>query len=135
MGIELFWDDDNETVFLIEVRGKWAWSELSSTMKSIKRISDERGKVLGAILDLGNGLQLPEGGIFSQQGLAQFQELLKLDGGKRGPMAIVGMNPLVRQIFDAVNGLDAKAVRMVRFADTMQQAQQWVYGTMQKVAI
>lgn len=132
MGIELFWDDDDETVFLIEVRGKWAWTELSNTMKAIKRIAEERNQVVGAILDLGTGLQMPEGGIFSPQGLAQFQELLKLDSSKRGPMVILGMNPLVRQIFDAVNGLDASAVRMIRFADTMPQAQKMVYEAMGK---
>lgn len=130
MSIEVFWDDEAETVFLIEVRGKWKWEELTKTMQAVKRISEERGRVMGAILDLGSGLQMPEGGIFSAQGLANFQELLKLDGKQRGPMVIVGMNSLVRRIFDTAASLDPKSARMIDFADTVDDARTRVYDTL-----
>jgi hypothetical protein len=131
MSIEVFWDDEAETVFLIEVRGSWKWEELTKTMKAVKRISEERGRVMGAILDLGTGLQMPEGGIFSQEGLANFQELLKLDGKQRGPLVIVGMNKLVKRIFDTAASLDPKSARMIDFADTVEEARTRVYATLQ----
>jgi hypothetical protein len=131
MGVELFWDDEAETVFLIEVRGQWRWEELTRVMKTVQRLSQERGQTMGAILDLGTGLQMPEGGIFSQQGLQQFQDLLKLDtGGARGPLVIVGMNPLVKRIFDTANSLAPSASRQITFADTLSEARQRVYRAM-----
>jgi hypothetical protein len=134
MSIEVFWDDDDETVFLIEVRGAWKWDDLTKTMKAVKRISEEKGRVMGAILDLGTGLQMPEGGIFSQQGLANFQELLKLDGKQRGPLVIVGMNSLVRRIFDTAASLDPKAARMIDFADSVEDARTRVYATLRSLS-
>lgn len=134
MSIEVFWDDDAETVFLIEVRGAWKWDDLTKTMKAVKRISEERGHIMGAILDLGTGLQMPEGGIFSQQGLANFQELLRLDGKQRGPMVIVGMNSLVRRIFDTAASLDPKSARMIDFADSVEDARTRVYATLRSLS-
>jgi len=128
MGVELFWDNEAETVFLIEVRGPWRWEELSRVMKTVQRLSQERGQTLGAVLDLGTSLQMQEGGIFSQQGLQQFQELLKLDtGSARGPLVIVGMNPLVQRIFDTANSLAPSASRHITFAATLDEARQRVY--------
>lgn len=133
MGIELFWDDDAESMFLIEVRGKWTWDELTAVMKTIQRIAGERNQVMGALLDLGSGLQMPEGGLFNPQGFMRFQELLKLDGSQRGPLVIVGMNPLVRRIFDTAASVDANLTRLIDFADTLDAARTRAYATLEKL--
>lgn len=135
MAIDLYWDDEAETVLLLEVRGKWQWSELTSVMKTIQRMSHERNQTFGAIVDISEGLQLPDGGIFSQKGLSQFQTLLTLEGSKsaRGPLVIVGMNALVRRIMDAAAAISSDAARNITFADTMSEAQQHVYEQMKRL--
>lgn len=137
MGIELFWDDEAETVLLLEVRGKWQWSELIAVMKTIQRMSREREQVFGALVDITQGLQLPDGGIFSQQGLAQFQQLLTLEGASpnapRGPLVIVGMNALVQRILDTVTTISRDSARNIFFVDTMPAAQEQVYAHMARL--
>ena len=134
MGIELFWDDDEQTVMLAEFSGDWSWEELQKTLSMIKRISQERGKRFGAILDLRRGLRLPNGNVFNKEGLEQFQKLLALnDGGsEKGPMAILGMNKLLRMVFDAVANFDKGLTRDVFFADGEEEARRWIYGAMGK---
>jgi len=127
MSIELFWDDEAESVFLIEIRQQWTWDELTKVMKAVRRISEERGRIMGAILDLGSGLQMPEGGVLSAQGLAHFQALLHLDSKQRGPLVIVGMNSLVKRIFDTAASMDPNAARMIDFADSVEEARGRVY--------
>src|SRR5688572_30356045 len=111
MAIELYWDDDEQTVMLAEFTGNWSWEELHKVLSAIKRISAERGRSFGAILDLRGGLHLPN--VFNKEGLEQFQKLLSLnDGGtEKGPMVILGMNKLVKLIFDAVGNVDKSLSR------------------------
>ncbi|MEO1290964.1 MAG: hypothetical protein AAFV93_24775, partial [Chloroflexota bacterium] len=75
MAIDLFWDNDEQTVLLAEFNGKWTWDELHKLLTTVKRLSDERGQVFGAILDLRNGMHLPGGNIFNKEGLEQFKKL------------------------------------------------------------
>lgn len=133
MGIELFWDDDDESMFLIEVRDEWTFERLTAVMKTVRRLSEERGQIMGALLDLGVGLQLPQGGLFNANGLAQFQALLKLDSKQRGPLVIVGVNPLVRRIFDAAASLDPNATRIIDFAATLDEARTSAYATLRQL--
>lgn len=127
MGIQLFWDDDAQTVLLMEIRGAWAWDELYNAMQTVKRISSERGRTFNAILDISEGLEFPQGGIFSREGLAQFRKLVQLDGSKRGKMVILGMTPFIRRIVETASTLDSQSTRSLYFADTMAQAQRLAY--------
>jgi hypothetical protein len=128
MGIQLFWDDDAQTVLLMEIRGSWAWDELYNAMQTVKRISSERGRTFNAILDISGGLEFPQGGIFSREGLQQFRKLTQMDGGaKRGKMVILGMTPFIRRIVETAGTLDNKSTRSLYFADTMAQAQRIAY--------
>jgi hypothetical protein len=124
MGIDLFWDDDEQTTFLVEFRGDWTWDELNAVIKTTNRLSQERQQVLGAILDLREGLRIPGGSIFNREGLNQFRELISMSnsGQENGPVVIVGMSGMIKTVFDAVTKLDRDATQSIYFAATMDEA-------------
>lgn len=124
MSIDLFWDDDEQTTFLVEFHGDWTWDELNAVIKTTNRLSQERQQVLGAILDLREGLQIPGGSIFNREGLNQFRELISMSnsGQENGPVVIVGMSGMIKTVFDAVTKLDRDATQSIYFATTMDEA-------------
>lgn len=124
MAIDLFWDNDQQTVFLVEFNGKWTWDDLNAVLKTTTRISNERGQLLGAILDLRKGLSLPGGSIFNRDGLNQFKQLIQMSNGgqENGPVVIVGMSGMIKTIFDTVTKMDSRATRSVHFASSMSEA-------------
>jgi hypothetical protein len=127
MGIELYWDDDAETVMLMEVSGSWTWDDLFAVLHTTKTISQQRQRVFGAIVDVRGGLHLPGGSVFNREGLAQFTRLTQLSGGKKGPIAFVGMNGMMKSIFEAATRIDKQAARDTFFAATLDEARQFVY--------
>ena len=134
MKIDLFWDDEQQTVILAEFQDGWTWDDLHTILSKIKSLSDERGQVFGAIVDVRNGLNLPGGSLFNQESLQQFRRMLDIDqNGKKGPMVIVGMNNMVRSVFNAVSKFDRTLTRDVHFAKTMTEARQVIYGAVKKV--
>jgi len=134
MGIELYWDDQDQTVMLAEFAGNWSWDDLYDMLHTIKRLSVERGRLFGAIIDLRQGFQLPGGSVFNREGLAQFRRLLSLnDGDGKGPVAIVGMNGVIRSIFDAVNTIDRSLTNDVYFANSLDDARRKLYPEVAKV--
>lgn len=133
MSIDLYWDDDDQTVLLCEFNGKWTWDELQNVLKAIKKLSDERGRVFGAIVDVRNGMTIPGGSIFNREALSQFQKMTQLGSGGKGPVVILGVNSLIRSIFDTIKTVNHSAAADVYFADTMETAQQTIYGAMHRL--
>jgi hypothetical protein len=127
MAIVLYWDDDEQTVMLAEFSGKWSWEELHKVLSKIKEISQERQQAFGAILDLRRGLHLPN--MLNKEGLEQFQKLLVLnDGaGEKGRIVILGMNKMVKIIFDAVGTVDKSLTKDVYFAQNEEEARKLIY--------
>jgi len=133
MGIELYWDDDAQTVMLAEFEGAWSWNELHAMLSTIKQISKQRQQVFGAIIYLKDGLRLPDGGVFNTKGLQNFRKILQLDPESKGPVAIVGMNKTFRSIFDAAGKIDASITSDVRFASTMTDARDHIYAKVNRL--
>jgi hypothetical protein len=128
MGIELYWDDEAETVMLMEITGKWNWNELFETMQTIQKLSKQRHQTFGAIIDLTQGVSLPNGGFFNSEGLSNFRKLTQLDNGNKGPVVFVGMNGMFKSVFQTAGSLDPNFTKMTAFASTMPEAQTKIYG-------
>lgn len=129
MSIDLFWDNPQQTVLLAEFNGKWSWDELQTMLNGIKRLSRERQMTFGAILDLRHGMHLPGGTIFNREGLQRFQQMVAMsDGDQQGPVVILGMNSVVKMIFDAVANFDRSLVSTVTFADNEAAARRQIYA-------
>lgn len=129
MSINLYWDDVEQTVVLAEISGKWTWDDLHAMLRTVKHLAQERGRTLGAILDLRKDFQLPGGSVFNKEGLQNFRKILTLSNDdEKGPVVIVGMNGMIRMVFDAVSQFDKKLMNDVQFADTMAEAQKRIYS-------
>jgi hypothetical protein len=133
MPVDLYWDDDDQTVLLCEFNGAWTWDELQKVLKTTKRLAEERGRVLGALVDVRQSASVPGGSIFNRAALSQFQQMLQLGAGGKGPVVIVGMNGMIRAIVETIRSIDQNAVNDVHFADTMPAAQQIIYGIMRRL--
>ena len=129
MAIDLYWDDDEQTVILCEFNGRWTWDELHAALGTIKQLSVERDQTFGAIIDVRNGMHLPGGSIFNRDALANFRKMLSLnDGGKKGPMVILGMSAMIRTVFDTIGRMDASLTQDVAFADRIEDARRIIYS-------
>jgi hypothetical protein len=130
MSIDLYWDNDEQTVLLAEFVGKWTWDELHAMLQTVKRLSQQRAMTFGAIIDVSQGLQLPNGSVFNRDGLANFRKILQLDPDNKGPVTIYGMNNMIRSIFDAAIKIDKRLGENVHFASDMDDARRWVYRSL-----
>ncbi len=124
MAIELFWDNDEQTVMLMVFEKGWAWEELFETLNTVKQVTAKRDDPIGAILDLRNGFSIPGGSIFSFEARNQAQKMLEMSDGSKGPMAIVGAGPALKTLIQAFKMIDKNALNDVFFVDTMTEAQQ-----------
>lgn len=131
MSIDLYWDNDEQTVMLAEFGQEWDWDELYTMLSTIKRLAAERGRLFGAIVDVRGGLQVPGGTIFTPEALKQFRRMMALNqSGEKGPVVIVGMNGMIKTVFDAIKRIDKNVVKDVFFAETMDDARDQIYRVM-----
>lgn len=130
MSIELYWDNDEQTVMLCEFNGRWTWDELHAMLLKVKRVSQERQQVFGAILDVRNGMQIPGGNLLSRQTLDNFQKLMRLGSDGKGPVVVLGMGGMVKSVFDAIRRVDAKSMQDVYFASDEDEARDKIYAAM-----
>lgn len=135
MAIDLFWDNEEQTVLLAEFNGKWTWDELHKLLTTVKRLSDERGQVFGAIIDLRNGMHLPGGNIFNREGLDQFKKLVAIGDkdDQKGPVVVLGVNGVIKMIFDAIANFDKSLVSDVDFAKTEDEARRLIYSAVDRL--
>jgi len=123
MGIELYWDNDEQTVMLAEVQGAWTWDDLYEALHKVKRISDRSPVVLGAIIDLTRGAGFPSGSPFSPTAHQHGKRVLKMGEGGKGPIAIVGAAPFFRKAFGMLLSLDREKLGHITFVDTLDEAE------------
>jgi hypothetical protein len=122
MPIELYWDNDERTVMLIEVEGGYSWDDLYETLRKIKKVTDNAPCTIGAILDVSRGATIPGGKLYTQTALDHARNMLKMGEGGTGPVVIVGANSFIRLVFSTFYNLDRKALGNVQFAATTDEA-------------
>ncbi|MBK8022875.1 MAG: hypothetical protein IPK19_15950 [Chloroflexi bacterium] len=123
MGIELYWDNDDRTILLVEVRGEFTWDEMYETLGKIKKVTDRSPVEIGAILDMGADVRFPGGSVFNPTGLQHAKNMLSMSKDGTGPMVVVGVNGLIRKVYDWFTAMDSRAFANVKFADSLAQAQ------------
>lgn len=131
MPIDLYWDDEEQTALLCVFEGRWSWDELFATLKTIMQLTANIEPEIPAIIDVRKGFMLPDG-LFTLNTLEQAKRLLSLNDGKTGLMLVVGVNPFIRKVFEAVATLDRSAVASVRFMETTRQARDYLQQRRQK---
>ena len=134
MAIDLFWDNENQDVLLAEFKGDWTWDELYRVLQTIKRLSDEKGRKLGAIVDVREGLKLPNGSVFNRDGLNNFRKILSIDSGQgKGPVVVLGMSPAIKNLLNTIRAFDRSQTNDVFFADTPDEARKVIYNAVAKL--
>lgn len=123
MGIELYWDNDDRTIMLVEVRGEFTWDEMYAALNKIKKVTDAVPYEIGAILDLSAGVRFPGGSVFTPTGLQHAKNMLAMGKDGTGHVIIVGMDGLIRKIYDWFRTMDRNMFTNVAFADSLEQAQ------------
>ncbi|MCK6578930.1 MAG: hypothetical protein L6Q98_12570 [Anaerolineae bacterium] len=128
MGIELYWDNDDRSVMLVEVRGAFTWDEMYETLGKIKKVTERSPVEIGAILDMGADVRFPGGSVFNAAGLQHARNMLAMSKDGTGPMVVVGVSGIIRKVYDWFTAMDARAFANVKFADTLPQAQHIMAG-------
>jgi len=123
MAIDLYWENDEQTVMLVDVKGKWTWDELHAVLYTMQKLSKEHRRVLGAIVDVSSGLQLPGGSILNQESLKRFNQFLAMGDDGKGPVAVVGMNPMVKSVLDAISMVDKSVTNDVFFVKSIAEGE------------
>ena len=128
MGIELYWDNDTDTVMLCEFGQQWTWDELDAAMAKVKRITDSADREIAAIIDVRRGVNFPGGTIFSPAAFEQAKKMLRMGEGGRGPVVVVGASPLIKTVYNTVRSLDPNGLSNVSFAATLDEARTFLRG-------
>lgn len=123
MGIELYWDNDEQTVMLVEIQGAWTWDDMYDALHKVKRITDKSPVVLGAIIDLRHGAAFPGGLPFSSTTYGHGKRVLKMGEGGSGPIAVVGAAPFFRKVFSVFLSMDREKLSHITFVDTLEEAE------------
>ena len=132
MGINLYWDDDAQTVVLCEFEGAWTWDELQRVLQTVKKLSQENGQVFGAIIDIRKSGSIPGGNLFSPETLNNFKKLMQIGSEGKGPAVILGVKGMIQNVVNAIKMVDKHVLDDVYFEQDMKTARQTIYGVMAK---
>ena len=123
MAIELYWDNDERTVMLCEVRGDWTWEQMYDTFAKIKKATEKSSVTVAAILDISAGISIPGGSFFTPSAFDHAKTMLKMGESGTGPLVIVGASALIKGVYKTFTGMaQGKALSTISFADTADQA-------------
>ena len=124
MGIDLYWENDEQSIILAAFPAKWTWTELFSMLDDVKKVSDQRDYPIGMILDVRKGTTIPSGSIFNPDTLAKAKRLIQMNNAQsdKGPVVILGANNFIKTIYRTFGTLDKNIIKDVFFAETEQQA-------------
>jgi hypothetical protein len=131
MAIELYWDNDERNVMLIEAVSPWTWDDLYDVLGKIKKVTDTAPYEIGAILDVSRGATIPGGSLFTQSSLDHARQLLRMGENGTGPVVIVGANSFIRTVYSTFYPMDRKALGNVKFAASQDEARDLLRGTLQ----
>ncbi|MBE2272313.1 MAG: hypothetical protein IAE80_29025, partial [Anaerolinea sp.] len=123
MAIELYWDNDERTVMLCEVRGDWTWEQMYDMFTKIKKVTEKSPVTIAAILDISAGISIPGGSFFTPAAFDHAKNMLKMGENGTGPLVIVGANALIKGVYKTFTGMaQGSALNNISFADTADEA-------------
>lgn len=124
MSVELYWDNDEQTIILCEFSKGWTWEALFGALNKVKTITQSRSDTVGAIVDMSRGLGVPNGSLFSIETRDKAKQMLQMSADGKGPIAIVGANGVIKLVSKAFALVDKNALKDVYFVDSTDEARQ-----------
>lgn len=128
MAIELYWDNDEQTVMLLEFEGQWTWDDLFETLAKAKKVSDKADYEIGAIVNVTGGVRFPGGTLLNVQSFENAKKLLSMSGGSTGPVVIAGTNPMMRTAFETMARISPQATGSIHFSPSLDAARAYLAG-------
>lgn len=128
MGIELYWDNDEQTVMLLEFEGQWTWDDLFEALAKAKKVSARADYEIGAIVNVAGGVRFPGGTLLNAQSFENAKKLLSMSGGSTGPVVIAGTNPMMRTAFEMMARISPQSTANIHFAPTLDAARLFLAG-------
>lgn len=124
MSVDLYWDNDEQTIILCEFSKGWTWEALFGALNKVKTITQSRSDTVGAIVDMSQGLGVPNGSLFSIETRDKAKQMLQMSADGKGPIAIVGANGVIKLVSKAFALVDKNALKDVYFVDSTNEARQ-----------
>lgn len=124
MSVDLYWDNDEQTIILCEFSKGWTWEALFGALNTVKSITESRSDTVGAIVDMSRGLGVPNGSLFSIETRDKAKQMLQMSANGKGPIAIVGANGVIKLVSKAFALVDRNALNDVYFVDSVDEARQ-----------
>ncbi len=122
MGVELYWDNDERTVMLLEFEGRWTWEQLFEQLAIAKQVGDKASYEIGAIVNIADGATIPGGSLFKPVNFENAKKMLEMGSSGTGPIVIAGGNPMLRTAYDTMSRLNASATSNIYFTRTVAEA-------------
>ena len=129
--IELYWDNDEQTVMLCTFAKGWTWAEMFETLDTIKQVTEQRDYEIGAIVDVSRGISVPGGSVFSADTREKAKKMLAMGADGKGPIAIVGAGGMIKAVARGFEMLDRNALKDVYFVDSLNAARRVMTGRLQ----
>ena len=127
MSVDLYWDNDEQTIILCEFSKGWTWEALFGALNKVKTITQSRSDTVGAIVDMSRGLGVPNGSLFSIETRDKAKQMLQMSADGKGPIAIVGANGAIKLVSKAFALVDKNALNDVYFVDSVDEARNILY--------
>lgn len=128
MPIELYWDNDAQTVLLCEFEGQWQWDELFAMFDKVRKVTERAETEIAAIIDLRHSNHLPGGSLFTSENLENARQIARMGDHGTGPMYVVGANGAVRTIYNTLAPMNRRAVSNLHFVESLRQARAALQG-------
>jgi hypothetical protein len=126
MGIELYWDNEERTIMLLEFEGRWTWDDLFDTLAKAKKVSAKAAYEIGAIVNISGGVRFPGGSLLNAQSFENAKKLLAMSDGTAGPVVIAGSNPMIRTAFETMSRLSPGSTANIHFAPDLDAARRYL---------
>jgi hypothetical protein len=120
MGIQVTWDDADETILLVTSEGEWTWDDHRASVDEAFDLIRSRAYPIGVIINRDHDSQVPDGG----NPMAYYRRLLKMIPANAALFVLVSANPFARSVASIVVRLSRDAGDQVVFVSSLDEARQ-----------
>jgi hypothetical protein len=118
MGVEVRWDDDEQTLLRIDVTGRWKWDDVYKALEGIKPLIMSVSHTVNLISVMHQSSHLPGNPLF------HLNNFVRNAPPNLGMMIIVGASQYAAPFRPIAQKLYPNVLRKVEFAATVEEAKE-----------
>lgn len=117
LGIQVVWDDPDQTTLLWTIDGGWTWKESHDAIARAEAMMDASPhRQVDSIVDMSRGHLIP------QNAVSQFSRTLNKSHPKTGYIVMSGMPPFVQALLNVLTRARLSTTRKIIVAKTLDDA-------------